>query len=182
VNDLSLHILDIVQNAISAGAGLITITITENDADDRLVIIIADDGCGMTPEQSARAVDPYFTSRRTRKVGLGLPLFKQSAEQSGGTLSVVSDLGRGTTVTATFGLHHIDRPASGDTAGAVMISVAANPHIDFVYTHRYNHRQYTFDTREVKAILDGLPLYDPQTVLWLTEMIRENVIDLKHES
>jgi anti-sigma regulatory factor (Ser/Thr protein kinase) len=182
VNDLSLHILDIVQNAISAGAGLITITVTEDDADDRLMIGIADDGCGMTPEQAARAVDPYFTSRRTRKVGLGLPLFKQSAEQSGGMLSVVSCPGRGTTVTAIFRLHHIDRPALGDTASAVMIPVAANPHIDFVYTHRYNHRQYTFDTREIKAILDGLPLHNPQTALWLTDMIRENVIAVRRET
>ncbi|MDR1680618.1 MAG: ATP-binding protein [Prevotellaceae bacterium] len=164
-----------MQNAISAGAGLITVCITENEADDRLVISIADNGRGMTPEEAARATDPYFTSRRTRKVGLGLPLFKQSAEQSGGALTVVSAAGKGTTVTATFGLCHIDRPALGDTANAVMLSVAANPHVDFIYTHDYNHRQYTFDTREVKAALDGLPIHNPQMVLWLTDMIRENV-------
>jgi hypothetical protein len=179
VNDLALHILDLIQNAVYAQATLITLVITENRDDDRLVIAITDNGCGMTPEQTAQATDPYTTSRLTRKVGLGLPLCKQSAEQSGGSLSLVSAAGVGTTVTATFGLQHIDRPPLGDTANALMLSVAANPHIDFVYIHRYNRRQYTFDTREVRAALDGLPLHNPQTVQLLTTMIRERLKEIR---
>ncbi len=179
MNDLSLHILDIVQNSISAGATLIYILIDEDTATDVLAITIEDNGKGMTPEQVARVTDPYFTSRTTRKVGLGLPLFKQSAEQTGGSLAIESAVGKGTKVTATFGHAHIDRPSLGDTANAVVLLVSANPQIDFVYTHTHNGNTYTFDTREVKEVLDGLPLNDVQVVRMLTEMIRENLKDIQ---
>ncbi len=178
MNDLSLHILDIVQNSISAGATLITIAIAENRADDLLTITIEDNGKGMTKEQVERVTDPYFTSRTTRKVGLGLPLFKQSAEQSGGALTVESVVGSGTKVVAVFTYKHIDRPALGDTANAVMLLVSANPSIDFIYRHSVDSQDYTFDTREVKEVLDGLPLNDAQVIKMLTEMIRSNLDEI----
>ena len=175
MNDLSLHILDIIQNSLSAGAGLIELTVWEDLQNNLLTIIIGDNGKGMTAEQLQHATDPFFTSRTTRKVGLGLPLFRQTAEQSRGALSLSSTPGKGTTITATFAYDHIDRPPLGDVANAVILMVSANPHIDFLFSYRYNAQSYIFDTREIKEALDGLPLNDVHIMRALTEMIEENM-------
>ncbi len=180
MNDLSLHILDIVQNSLSAGAAQIGITVEEDRAADKMSIIIRDDGRGMTPEQVAKVTDPFFTSRKTRKVGMGLPLYKQTAMQSGGDVCVESEPGAGTTVAATFGLTNIDRPPLGDLANAVMLLVSASPAVEFVFTYIYDGEEYMFDTREVKEVLDGLPLNDPQVIRMLEEMIRNNMDELRN--
>lgn len=179
MNDLSLHILDIVQNSISAKATLIGIDVFENPLQNTLTVRVSDNGCGMSPEQVANVTDPYFTSRTTRKVGLGVPLLKQNAELSGGRFSIESELGKGTTTTAVFGYTHLDRPPLGDVANAVILLVSANPELDFIYTYRYNNNEYIFDTREVKEALEGVPLNEPQIIEMLTEMIRENSRELK---
>jgi len=175
MNDLSLHILDIIQNSLSAGASLIELTVWEDLQHNLLTIIIGDNGKGMTAEQAQHATDPYFTSRTTRKVGLGLPLYRQSAEQSNGALSISSAPGKGTVISATFQHDHIDRPPLGDVPNAVILMVSANPHIDFLFSYRYNTQSYVFDTREIKEALDGLPLNDVHIMRMLTEMIVENV-------
>ena len=110
MNDLSMHILDIIQNSLSAGASIIELDVSEDVLNNLLTVTIKDNGKGMTPEQVAQVTDPFFTSRTTRKVGMGLPLYRQSAEQSGGTLKVESEVGVGTSVIATFGYDHVDRP------------------------------------------------------------------------
>ena len=179
MNDLSLHVIDIIQNSVSAGATLITLTIEEDTTKDLLRIVIGDNGRGMTPEQVGRLSDPFFTSRTTRKVGMGIPLFRQSAEQSGGGLVVESEPGRGTTVAATFGWSNIDRPPLGDIANSFILMVSANPELDFVFDYIYNGREYRFDTVEVKEALDGLPLNNPQVIMMLEGMVKENISDLK---
>jgi Signal transduction histidine kinase len=175
MNDLSLHILDIIQNSLSAGASLIELKVWEDVLHNLLTITIGDNGKGMTEEQVQRVTDPFFTSRTTRKVGLGLPLYGQTAEQSKGALHVHSAPGEGTTITATFEYDHIDRPPLGDVANAVILMVSANPHIDFLFSYRYNAQSYIFDTREIKEALDGLPLNDVHIMRALTEMIEENM-------
>lgn len=179
MNDLSLHIIDIVQNSISAGATLITIYVDENIIANLLTIKIIDNGKGMTREQVDKLADPFFTSRTTRRVGLGIPLFKQSAEQSGGSLNINSILGVGTTVTATFIPSNIDCPPLGDVSNAVVLLASANPLIDFMFEYTFNGKQYCFDTREVKDILDGLSINNPSIVKYLEEMIKENINELK---
>ncbi len=179
MNDLSLHLLDIVQNSISAGATLIEIDVDEQIADDLLAISIADNGKGMTPEQVEKVTDPFFTSRTTRKVGMGIPLFKQSAEQSGGKLTITSTVGVGTRVEATFQYNHIDRPALGDIPNAVCLLVMSNPVIDFLYKHSVNDDSYIFDTREVKEALGGISINDLKVVPLINEMIEENVKNLR---
>jgi anti-sigma regulatory factor (Ser/Thr protein kinase) len=179
MNDLALHLLDIVQNSISAAAKLISVLVNEQPGQNLLTVRIADDGKGMTAEQVSKVTDPYFTSRTTRKVGLGLPLFKQSAETSGGDMIITSEVGVGTTVTATFEYDHIDRLPLGNIANAVVLLVSANPLVEFVYTHRYGAEEYVFDTKEVKDALDGVPLNDPEIVKALEEMITENIKALK---
>ncbi|MCL2561371.1 MAG: ATP-binding protein [Rikenellaceae bacterium] len=179
MNDLSLHIIDILQNSIVAGATLVTLTVEENTAADRLRIVIEDNGRGMTAEQVTRLADPFFTSRTTRKVGMGIPLFRQTAEQSGGSLSVSSTPGVGTTVEAKFSLSHIDRPPLGALANSFILTATGHPSTEFILNYIYNDREYRFDTREVKEALDGLPLGLPQVVVMLDEMVRENIDELK---
>ncbi len=179
MNDLSLHVIDIIQNSLSAGASLIKLSVEEDLKRDLLTISIGDNGRGMSQEQVSKLEDPFFTSRTTRRVGMGIPLFKQSAEQSEGALSVSSEAGKGTIVTASFRHSHIDRPPLGDIANALILMVSANPDIDFFFKYIYNGREYVFDTKEVKEVLDGVPLNDPSVIRMLTEMVRSNIDDLK---
>ncbi|MDR0661006.1 MAG: ATP-binding protein [Prevotellaceae bacterium] len=182
MKDLSLHILDIVQNSISAKATLIEIEVNEQPNNDTLTITITDNGKGMTPEQVIKVTDPYFTSRTSRKVGLGIPLFKQNAEQSGGKLSIISTIDVGTQIIAQFGYSHIDRPALGNIANAISLLVMSNPAIDFIYTHTINKESYLFDTREVKEILGDTPINNTQVVKMVEGMIAENINDLQQNS
>lgn len=178
MKDLSLHILDVTQNSISAGAKNIVLTIEEDSKADKLSIFIQDDGSGIAPDVLERVTDPYYTSRTTRKVGLGLPLFKQNAEMSAGSFQISSEVGKGTLVKAMFGLSHLDRPPLGDMPGVVMILVGSNPDLEFYYKHTKDGNEYVFDTREVKEILDGMPLNDPAVIRHLKEMIKENLMEL----
>ncbi len=179
MKDLSLHILDIVQNSLSAGAQNIIITIDEDAVADRLNILIQDDGAGMAPDVLERVTDPYYTSRTTRKVGLGLPLFRQNAEMSGGSFTIDSQPSKGTVVKANFGYHHIDRQPLGDVPGVIMILVGSNPEKEFYYKHRINGKEYVFDTREAREALDGIPINEPSVIRYLKEMIRENLQELQ---
>lgn len=175
MNDLSLHIIDIIQNSISARATRIVLTVNEDVAGNKLTIAIEDNGRGMTPEQVARVSDQFYTTRTTRRVGMGIPLFRQSAEQAGGTLSVQSEPGKGTTVTAGFRYDHLDRPPLGDLAGSFILMVAANPDTHFILNYSHNDHVYRFDTGEVKDALDGIPLNEPAVVRMLTGMVEENI-------
>lgn len=179
MKDLSLHILDIAQNSITAKATLIQIAIVEDTVADTYTITITDNGYGIPPDMLARVTDPYATSRTTRKVGLGIPLFKQNAERTGGGLTITSEVGKGTVLTAVFVHSNIDRPVLGDIAGVVVILVSANPSIDFVYTHVVNQQSYVFDTREVREALDGIPLNEPSVIPLLKEMIAANLEELQ---
>jgi anti-sigma regulatory factor (Ser/Thr protein kinase) len=178
VKDLSLHILDIVQNSVAAGADLVTVTIDEDLAANMFRIEIGDNGRGMTKETLAKVADPYYTSRTTRKVGMGIPLFMHTARQAGGQLQITSEPGAGTKVVVKLAYDHIDRPALGDMAGVMSMLSGTNPDMDFVYTHRKNENTYVFDTREVKQILDGMPLSELPVIRYVKEMIQENLGEL----
>jgi hypothetical protein len=178
MNELSLHILDIVQNSIVAKATHIKIIVTENSEKETLSIIIEDNGTGMTPKVLQSVTDPYTTSRTTRKVGMGLPLLNDACQLTGGCLRIESEFGKGTTVSAFLGLNHIDRQPMGDIAGVVVLMVSANPLIDFTYSHTINGNTYVFDTKEVKEVLEDIPLNTPQVIKMLREMIRLNLDEL----
>jgi len=178
MNNLSMHILDIVQNSISANAKMIEIHINENLVKDVLDILIKDNGKGMDADFLAEVTDPYKTTRTTRKVGLGIPLLKHSAEQSNGYIKVYSEKEIGTTVQAIFKHDHIDRPPLGDIAGTITLLVSANPDVDFKYVHCVNNNKYEFDTREVKEILDDVCINDPKIRGVLKEMISENLHEI----
>lgn len=180
MNDLSMHILDIVQNSISAGATRVTLTVDEAPRADLLTIVIGDNGKGMTPEQVSRLSDPFFTSRTTRKVGMGIPLLMDSARQSGGDVRIESEPGKGTEVTAVFGYSNIDRPPLGDVANALMLLVSSNPALDFLFTYRYNGDEYLFDTVDVREILGDDALKDLTIIRNLEEMIKDNMREIRN--
>jgi hypothetical protein len=175
MTDLSLHILDIVQNSISAQANNIEININENVPENKYTIEIRDDGVGMDEEMLKNVTDPFFTTRTTRKVGVGLSLFQQNAEQTGGNMTLESKPGEGTTVKAIFGYNHIDRLPLGDMAGTMTLLIGANPKIRFVYNHITPLSEFEFDTNEVKEELGKVPINHPDILKALKELIEENL-------
>jgi hypothetical protein len=179
MKSIALHIMDISQNSIAAGAGLIEITVREDFTRDLYVFSVCDNGRGMDPAAVDRVTDPFFTTRTTRRVGMGIPLLKHSAEQSGGSLSVSSRPGYGTRVEATFIHSSIDRPPEGDIPGVVSLLAGANPERDFLYKYSAGDIRYTFDTREIKKVLEEVPLSEPAVIRYMKEMIEENTVELQ---
>jgi len=171
VRELSLHILDVLQNAREAGADMVRLTIDENEAVDRLVITVEDNGRGMHPETLNKVLDPFFTSRTTRHVGLGLPLFAAAAERCNGSLAIESAPGAGTKITATFQLSHIDRAPLGNVAGSILTFLMGEPPCDLLFLHRIDGRQFLLDTRKVREELGTVPLSHPSVRQWLQEYI-----------
>ena len=178
MKELSLHITDIVQNSIVAGATLVGIEIIENLNKNYLEISITDNGKGMSEELVKRVVDPFTTSRTTRKVGLGIPLFKHAAESTGGRLTIVSELGVGTKVTATFTHDHIDRQPLGDIVGTMLATIVSHEEIDFVYKHIVNGKEFVFETKEVKEVLGGVSFSEPDVYMWIKNCLNEGEIDI----
>ena len=174
MTEISLNVLDIANNSIRADAGLIEIAIQINRDLDTLTIKIADDGCGMTAEQKQKVEDPFFTTRTTRKVGLGVPFFKQAALSTGGSFQINSSPGGGTTVTAVFTLSHIDRMPLGDMNSTIYTLITLNPQIDFLYTYRFDDKEFVLDTREFRQILNDIPINSPEVSVYLKEFLDEN--------
>lgn len=181
MRELSLNVMDIAQNSISAGASLITLEVEEDLTRDLLRISVKDNGRGMTPEQVQNVTDPFYTTRTTRKVGLGVPFFRMAAQLSGGDLTIQSAVGEGTTVTAVFGLSSIDRMPLGDMNGTISTLVQCNPQIDWVYTRRLDGRELVMDTRQFREILGEVPLDSPEVLQFLGEYLRENTAELLAE-
>lgn len=176
--ELSLNILDVTQNSVTAGASLIQISVTGDSASDRLTVQISDNGCGMTEEQVRNVTDPFFTSRKTRKVGLGIPFFKMAAELTGGSFQIESQVGVGTVTTAVFGLSSIDRMPLGNMADTMSVLIGPNPDIDFVLTMELDGRGFIMDTRSFREILGPeIPLSEPQVLSYIEGYINENMED-----
>lgn len=178
MRELSLNILDIAQNSIAAGAKLITIEIAEDTKSNQLHIGIYDNGKGMSEEQQKSVIDPFFTTRTTRKVGMGIPLFKMAAEQTGGGLEIKSELGVGTEVRATFNTDSVDFTPLGDVAATVQMLISMNTDRDFIYRRSVDGREFTLDTREIKQILGDVPLDTYEVSQWLKDFITENSKEL----
>lgn len=156
---------------------MVTITIDADFTSDRLSIVIDDNGCGMTPQQVEQVTDPFFTSRTTRKVGLGVPFFKLAAESTGGSFTIRSEPGVGTTVTAVFVLSHIDRMPLGDINTTIHTLVIYHPDTDFVYRYRYNDRSFTLDTREFRQVLGDIPFASPEISAYIMDYLSENKLE-----
>ncbi len=174
MRELSLNVMDVAQNSVRAEASLITIDVSESDKNDDLTISISDNGCGMTEEQVKQTIDPFFTTRTTRKVGLGVPLFKMSAEQTGGSFSIESEVGKGTVTTASYVKSHVDMTPLGDINSTVEILIRCNPNIDFVFNHSTDIGSFTLDTRELREVLgDDVSLDTPDVLEWINAFLEE---------
>ena len=176
MKELSLHILDVAKNSVKAGASLTEIAVsTANDG--IMTVKIKDNGCGMTEEVLSRVTDPFYTTRTTRKVGLGLPLFRMAAEQTGGELKIVSSTeegNSGTEVTVTFDTKSIDCMPMGDIISTVCILIAGSPDRDFVFTDETEQRKVSLDTRELRAVLgEDISLAEPEIQAWMSEYLKE---------
>lgn len=175
MRDLSLHLLDLAQNSIKAGAKLIVIRMELND-NGMLTFVLKDDGCGMDAELLARVTSPFATTRTTRKVGLGIPMMMENAQRAGGTFLLESTPGQGTTLTATMDTHHIDCLPLGDLAGTLLSLILMNPEgPDFLFEGVSPRGKGSFDTREVRQVLDGVPFTENAVSAWLRDAIDETV-------
>jgi len=162
MEDLSLHILDIVENSTKAGATFIEIGLNEDREKGLLEIVIKDNGPGMNKEMVDKVTDPFVTTRTTRRVGLGLSFFKQSAEEAGGHFSIQSEENQGTEVRASFQIGHIDRKPIGDIGSTMISLILGNPDIDFHFRSNLNGNEIEFDTREMREELGGnIAITDP---------------------
>ena len=173
MKELSLNILDIAENSLRAQATLVQIDVTSQN--NLLTIAIGDNGCGMDEQLLSTVTNPYTTTRTTRNVGLGIPLIKMEAEMAGGTFDIQSTLGVGTTVTATFAVDHIDRPPLGDIGETMMTLLAELGNTRIVFTYRANNQTFTFDTNDLQQQLDGIPLDTPEVLLFVKQLINENI-------
>ncbi len=178
MRELSMHILDMLQNALEAGATEVELRIVEDLAADRLIITVRDNGRGMDAETARQAVDPFFTTRTTRHVGLGLPLLAQAAKQCDGELELQSALGQGTTVTASFRHSHLDRAPLGNMADTLLAFLLAERQVRLRYHHQVNGKMFEFDTAAFQAELGEVPLSHPQVWKWLREYIAEGEAEL----
>lgn len=176
--ELALHILDIVENSIRAGATLVRILIRENRAKDLFLMRITDNGAGMTRAEREKALDPFYTTKKVRRVGLGLPMLAEAAARTGGRLTLRSRPRTGTVVEAAFGLTHIDRQPLGDIASTLIALLVGNPGQDFIYRHEVNGRTYLLDTRQIKKALEDVPLHHPDVTGFLRGHIAEGLRDI----
>lgn len=172
MKEIALYILDIAQNSIAAGASALEVTLSETA--ETIVFILGDNGVGISPELLAQVSDPFTTTRTTRKMGLGLPLLRMAAEQTGGSLTIESTEGAGTTVTAQFRASHIDCPPVGDMAGTVSLLLQGAPDLELHYTHTIDNARFQLGTEELRAQLGpGISLAEPEVILWIRDYLDE---------
>lgn len=177
MKELSLNVLDIAQNSVKAGASLIGIYLTETD--ESLTIEITDNGCGMQKDFLENVINPFTTTRTTRKVGLGVPLFKMAAEQTEGSFEIQSVSEKdnpdehGTTVKAVFNKGHLDYTPLGDIVSTIVVLIQGQPQIHWVFVHKLPEKEVALDTEELKAVLGDVPLDNYEVIAWIEEYLKE---------
>jgi hypothetical protein len=179
MRELSLHLLDIAENSVAAGARKVMITVREDLAADRLYLAVQDDGKGMDAATVARVTDPFVTSRTTRKVGLGLPLLKEAAELCGGYLRITSEVGKGTLVEVEFQHSSIDRMPLGDLASTFMTLLITSSEVNWIFHYQVNQEIFYFDDAPVKEELQEVPLTEPAILAFLRELIVNGVASVQ---
>ncbi|MBQ3079069.1 MAG: ATP-binding protein [Clostridia bacterium] len=183
MNELSLYILDLTQNSVTAGAKNIRITVEFDPESDNLTIIIEDDGCGMDEALLERVTSPFTTTRKTRKVGLGIPMIKQLCEMCEGTFQIESTVNVGTKLKLLFRSSHVDLPPMGDLPETFVALINGTPEgIEFVLEYRKGQEVFIFDTREIRQVLEGVMLNTPDVLMWIREYISEGIREVNQVS
>jgi hypothetical protein len=177
MEDISLHVLDIAENSLASGATLITISIAEKTEEDSFIVSIEDNGTGMPEEFVKNVLDPFCTTRTTRKAGLGLSLLAQSARETGGDITVRSVTGKGTLVRAVFHPSHIDMKPNGNIPATIITLITGNPQVDFIFTCSKNNRAYTLDTKLLRQALEDVPI----NTMDVLSAIKNDLIEALHD-
>jgi len=172
MEDISLHILDIVENATRAGATLVEVKIVNNREQDLFQIIIRDNGKGMDDDMVNRVRDPFTTTKTERRVGLGIPMLEQAATEAEGNLTIRSMRNQGTEIIATFKSSHIDRKPLGDLGSTLITLIMGNPDIDFVLSYDSDGEETVVDTREIKSELDEVPITEPAVLKMIRDLFK----------
>ncbi len=179
MKEISLHILDIAENSVAAGATKVTIAVLEDIAYDRLRLCVTDNGKGIAPEMIASVLDPFTTSRTTRKVGLGIPLLKAAAEMCQGFLNLESQPGIGTSLTVEFKRNHIDRMPMGDLTGTILQLVISYPEINWVFIYAVDENEFVFDDQLLKKELEGISLTEPVVLSFIRQEIESGYLEIQ---
>ncbi len=174
MEDLSLHILDIVENSVAARADSVEIRISEDEKKDLLSIEVIDNGSGMDEKTVKKALDPFYTTRTVRRFGFGLSLLSEAAKAANGHLSIISKKGEGTKIKADFQYSHIDRKPLGDIGQTIIILVIGNPEIDLLYVHKKNNHTYSLDTKKIRAQLQDMPINSPDGIRMIKEDLKKS--------
>ena len=180
--ELASHILDIAENSIRAGARLVEIIINEDEKENLLSIEINDDGSGMSKEEIKKVFDPFYTTKTVRRIGLGIPLLSEAAQRAGGNLHLDSIKGKGTKLTATFQLDHLDRQPMGNILSTIRNLIAGNSSVDFIYKHRHNDRRFSLDTREIRKEIGDLPINHPEILKYIRGVIEDGLSEIQLKS
>lgn len=175
MRELSLHILDIVQNSIAAGASRVLVSADADSGSDLLTISVSDNGRGMSPEMVERVRSPFCTTRTTRKVGLGIPMLAAAAEACEGELHIESKPGSGTKLCVTFKLSHIDRAPFGDIVSTMIDLIVANPEISFRYEQKVDGKEFHLDTDDVRRELGEVPIETPSVRRWMVDYLSQGI-------
>jgi|YNPNPStandDraft_1061719.scaffolds.fasta_scaffold00355_6 hypothetical protein len=182
MENIALHLLDIIQNSIEAQSSHIAVEIEKDSITRQLRITVTDNGKGMSEQTINNALDPFYTSRTTRKVGMGLPLLKQQAEQTGGFLLITSELNKGTTVSFCFHLAHIDCPPIGDLADIMSTLFVVNPEINFSLCVRNGVFSFSCESKQILGIFKDLPLSQKELRQYIFQFLSENMNWLIHQN
>ncbi|NTW16405.1 MAG: ATP-binding protein [Syntrophaceae bacterium] len=180
--ELSLHILDVVENSTRAGAKNVELTMVEDTCKDTLSLEIKDDGSGMSEDVVKKVLDPFYTTKTVRNVGLGLPMLAQATERTEGHFIIESKGGEGTRVAAVFKLSHIDLQPLGDIASTLVTLIAGNPDVDFIYRHQHDHREYVLDTKDIKKEIDDVPINNVEILNFIREHVQEGLKEIGMEA
>lgn len=175
MQEIAMNILDIAYNSIKAQASLIKILIYDSGKANIIKVEIIDNGIGMDQETVKKVINPFYTTRTTRKVGLGIPMFKENIEATGGKFSIVSTIGKGTSVTGEFIKDHIDTPPMGNIVDTIITLIQADDKIDYLFKYTSDDSEFILDTTEIKQLLDGVAINLPEIIIWLKDYIKEGL-------
>lgn len=175
MDEICAHITDLVVNSISAGAKHIKVSIEKSKVKNKLLIKVTDDGRGMDEDTLKQVIDPFFSTKTGRKVGLGIPLLRGTAETCGGSFDIRSTPGKGTEIMASFPLNHPDLPPIGNVKDTLLVLSISNPEIDFSFTIKNDIMNFTFNTMEIKRLLDGLSINSPEVIKFLRDYLDEHL-------
>lgn len=178
MNELSLYILDICENSIHADSKNLYLTIEENIKDNLLIITIEDDGRGMSKEVLEKVANPFYTTRTTRKVGLGIPLFKELCELCEGSFEIKSTVGVGTKDVAKFKLDSIDLPPLGNIEDTLYCLACNDKNVELTFKYIKGDKEFSFSTLEIKEVLDGIPFSEPSIMQWFKDMVKDGINEI----